>query len=369
LAGDGKKMSKRFQNYPDPMEVFHKYGADPMRFYLLSSPVMYAENLSFNESEIAELSRGMFRMLWNSYSFFVLYANIDNWSPAAQSGAKSTNLLDKWILSELNSLVLNVDNAMTHYELNKAARFFPAFVDNLSNWFIRRSRKRFWKSENDSDKEMAYHTLYEVLVTLSKLLAPFTPFIAEEIYKNLTGKESVHLENYPQVSENKIDARLNEEMILTRKIVELGLSARAEAKVKVRQPLASLTYGGEKLGPELQQIVAEEVNIKDVNYEKGESAVRIDTKITPELKMEGDAREMIRNIQSLRKKLEFNIDDRIFVFYETDSKNLQNIMEKLSEMIAKEVLAEKIEAGRSEIDGEEEFSLENEKIWIGLKKK
>lgn len=380
LAKDGKKMSKRLKNYPDPIEIFNKFGADPTRFYLLSSPVMCAENLNFNEAEIAELSRGMFRMFWNSYSFFVLYANIDKLDISIQNtplrqGSEgradnsSNNLLDKWIFSELNTLISAVDKAMSQYELNKAARLFPSFIDNLSNWYIRRSRKRFWKSENDSDKEMAYHTLYEVLVTLSKLMAPFTPFISEEIYKNLTGKESVHLENYPQANENAVNPKLNDEMILTRKIVELGLSKRAGEKIKVRQPLLFLTYGGQKLETELEQIIAEEVNVKNVYYEKDEPDIKIDTNISPELKMEGDAREMVRNIQSLRKKTDFNVDDRIFVNYETDSEYLEEVMAKMSDLIAKEVLAEKIEAGKAEVDGEDEFALENEKIWIGLRKK
>ncbi len=188
LASDGKKMSKRLQNYPDPTLMFSKYGADTLRFYLMSSPVVEAENLNFNEREMADLSRGMFRMLWNSYSFFVLYANVDKWNPTnSEKGiAGSENLLDKWIVSELHALIREVNEAMENYQLNRAARAFVPFVDDLSNWYIRRSRKRFWKSEDDSDKDQAYQTLHTVLVTLAKLLAPFAPFIADEIYRNLT---------------------------------------------------------------------------------------------------------------------------------------------------------------------------------------
>ena len=375
LAEDGKKMSKRLQNYPDPTLMFNKYGADAMRFYLLYSPVMYAENLNFKESEMSEVYRGMFRMLWNSYSFFVLYANIDKWQvskSASQQVSKSENLLDKWIISELNTLIKDVNAAMGRYELSKAARFFPSFVDNLSNWYIRRSRKRFWKSESDSDKEQAYHTLYEVFVALSKLLAPFTPFIAEEIFKNLTGKESVHLEDYPVSDKKLIDMALNKEMNQVRLIVEKGLSERAKAGIKVRQPLGLLRYGDVKLHSELEQIIADEVNVREAKWIGGNkselSKPMLDLEITSDLKLEGNAREMIRNIQSLRKKSGFNVDDRIIVYYETGSSDLLNTMKKLNDLIAKEVLALEINNDKKDSDGEEEFVVEGNKIWIGLKK-
>ena len=166
VGEDGKKLSKRFNNYPDPMEMFEKYGADALRFYLMFSPVVAAENLTFKESDVADLVRGMFRMLWNSYYFFVMYANIDGYNPQESriKNQESRNLLDKWIASELNVLIKDVNGAMNNYELNSACRLFPKFIDNLSNWYIRRSRKRFWKSENDEDKNQAYRTLHYVLV-------------------------------------------------------------------------------------------------------------------------------------------------------------------------------------------------------------
>ena len=222
LAEDGKKMAKRLKNYPDPMVIFDKYGADVVRFYLLSSPVVSAQNLSFSEKELAELARGMFRMLWNSYYFFILYTNIDKFKAISNKQQATSNLLDRWIISELNMLIKKVNGHMEDYKLHKAVRLFPEFVDNLSNWYIRRSRKRFWKSENDKDKNQAYQTLHFVLAELSKLLAPFAPFVAEEIYRNLStnyefyettnkdtppqsppqrvgeaGKESVHLTSFP----------------------------------------------------------------------------------------------------------------------------------------------------------------------------
>jgi len=189
VGTDGKKLAKRLKNYPDPMAMFDKYGADAMRVYLMSSPVVAAENLEFKESDAADLMRGMFRMLWNSYSFFVLYADIDKWTPnTTNQKLQTTNLLDKWIVSELQVVIREYNKHMEAYELNNAVRLFPKFIDNLSNWYIRRSRKRFWKSEDDGDKEEAYQTLHYVLVELSKVMAPFAPFMSEEIFKNLTGR-------------------------------------------------------------------------------------------------------------------------------------------------------------------------------------
>lgn len=368
LASDGKKMSKRLMNYPDPMSMLDKYGADTMRFYLLSSPVMAAENLNFKEEEMADFYRGIFRMLWNSYSFFTLYANIDRWEPSKSN--VSENILDKWIISELNQLVVEVNKAMDSFNLAKAARLFLPFVDNLSNWYIRRSRKRFWKSENDADKNLAYHTLYEVFVQLSKLMAPFTPFLSEEIYKNLTDEESVHLADYPKADLSAIDKALNEKMLLARKIVELGLAARAESKIKVRQPLQSLTYYSSKLDSELENIIADEVNVKEVKYKQGDdpNKVDLDVKISEPLKLEGFAREIIRNVQSLRKNSGFAVDDRIIVYYQSDSKELNNAMTEMGELIKREVLATKMHREKGHPEGEEEFKIDTQNIWIGLKR-
>jgi len=372
LAEDGKKMSKRLQNYPDPKVIFDKYGADVLRFYLTNSPVMQAENLNFSEKEVAELSRGMFRMLWNSYSFFTLYANIDKWESNKNTEYRiqnTENVLDRWIISELNQLIADINKGMESYDLTKSARLFAPFIDNLSNWYIRRSRKRFWKSENDGDKDSAYQTLWEVLVTLSRLIAPFTPFIADEIYKNLTGEESVHLGKYPESNKALIDGELNLEMQDARRIVEMGLSARAAGKVKVRQPLEKLEYHGNQLSRELEIIIADEVNVKKVLYSKGDSnSVELDLIITEGLKLEGLAREIIRNIQSLRKKSNFKVDDRIKVYYQTDSADLKTVMEntQTKEMIAKEVLANEMIQSKVEAEGEEDFRVEGQHIWIGL---
>lgn len=371
LAEDGKKMSKRLQNYPDPSFVFEKYGADALRFYLMSSPVVAADNLNFKENDVADLIRGMFRMLWNSYSFFVMYANIDGFqsSIATSNKRQATSLLDRWILSELNVLINDVNRHMEAYELHKAARLFPKFIDNLSNWYIRRSRKRFWKSENDTDKNEAYATLHHVLVTLSQLMAPFTPFVAEEIYRNLTGEESVHLSDFPAVDEKMIDEKLNEQMNAAREIVSAGLQKRAEAKIKVRQPLASATVFVELL-PELEEIIREELNVKklvkgELGYQGKQGDVILDAEITEELKLEGQAREVIRAIQEMRKSAGFEVDNRINICYN----GLSKVFGKFGDLIAKETLSQALNEGKmAEADLEKDFTIDNESVIIGIKR-
>jgi isoleucyl-tRNA synthetase len=342
-AEDGKKMSKRLNNYPDPMLMFEKYGADAMRLYLLSSPIVSAENLNFSEKDMSEISRNVFRMLWNSYSFFVMYAEIDEWSPSIEASAhrgQSENILDKWVLSELQLLIKEVNGYMESYDMMRATRAFASFIDNLSNWYIRRSRKRFWKSEDDSDKANAYQTLHTVLVTLAKLMAPFTPFIAEEIYRNLTGEESVHLTEYPVADEGLIDEKLNEEMRSTRNIITEGLQLRAKEKIKVRQPLVGVSIRNQKINKELLEIMKDELNVKHIDLQNDqETMIILDTIITPELKLEGQAREIIRFVQETRKEVGFEVDDRIEVGYQGFEGVFEN--PELLHLIAKEVLAEK----------------------------
>lgn len=369
-AEDGKKMAKRLKNYPDPAYVIEKYGADALRFYLLTSPVMQAEDLNFKESEVADLVRGMFRMLWNSYSFFTLYANIDKFRPAAASKGQASrdNLLDKWIISELQLLIRGVDKDMENYELTRAARLFPKFIDNLSNWYIRRSRKRFWKSENDTDKRQAYETLYYVLVTLAKLMAPFTPFISEEIYKNLTDEESVHLTDYPKADEKLIDGKLNGEMARVRNIISEGLQLRAKNKIKVRQPLGKVTIKDEVSSGELLDIIKEELNVKEVVVDKKmETEIALDTEITEELLLEGVAREIIRSIQEMRKAAGYEVDNRIMIGYNGWSAIFEN--SELETMITKETLAQGILRGTmSDADLTKEFMIEGKEVVISIKR-
>ena len=370
LAEDGKKMSKRLNNYPDPMEVVEKYGADALRFYLMASPVVSAQNLNFSEKDLAENVRGMFRMLWNTYSFFTLYASIDGWQPSKEEdGSQSDNILDRWILSELALLVRDFNGAMESYELNRAARLLPKFVDGLSNWYVRRSRKRFWKSQSDEDKANAYATLYKVLLTLSKILAPLAPFMADEIYRNLTGegeygKESVHLEDFPEEITD-LDQILSDKMARARTVISQGLLERASAKIKVRQPLARAVLS-EDLGEELMGIVREELNVKEVAADTSqEKEIALDTALTSELVAEGKARELIRHIQEMRKQADYEVDNRIIICYN----GMSEVFGLFGELIAKETLSEALKEGKMDNpDLEKDFSLDGENVTIGIKK-
>jgi isoleucyl-tRNA synthetase len=255
---------------------------------------------------------------------------------------------------------------MEAYELNYAARLLPKFIDNLSNWYIRRSRKRFWKSEDDADKENAYQTLHTVLVELSKLMAPFTPFIAEEIYKNMTGEESVHLVDFPVADEKLINENLNEEMNQTRAIITEALQLRAKAGVRVRQPLAELRITNYELRNEFADIIKEEVNVKNVAIEKGaEQKIELNTEITEELKLEGAAREIIRFIQEMRKEAGYDVDNRIRIWHI----GMSDVFGAFGEIIAKETLANSINEGHGEAaDLVKEFAVENEKLEISIKR-
>lgn len=396
-AQDGKKMSKKLKNYPDPTMVLEKYGADVLRLYLLGSPVVLAENINFSEKEMGELSRGMFRMLRNTYSFFIMYADIDGWKPSIEKnekGEEKKNILDRWILSEFHKTARDIHEAMEAYELSKAVRCFSPFIDDLSNWYIRRSRKRFWKSENDSDKNEAYETLYYVLKELSKLLAPFAPFIAEEMYKNLTGsfssvegKErgrlSVHLTNYPQGETRREKAyEMGVQMKRARAIVNLGLQIRSKEGVKVRQPLSILYVRDQEVQKEYADMILEELNVKEIQFvskdtqdkdqeniiwsEVNDLKVGLSLKISPTLILEGQAREIVRIIQEMRKKAGYNIDDRICLGYI----GKEDVFEVFgAEVIAYETLCKSVNnAILEKYDILEEVLIDGEKMKISLYK-
>jgi isoleucyl-tRNA synthetase len=273
LAADGEKLSKRKKNYPDPMELFNTKGVDSTRYFLYSSTAPLAEDVRFSENHVEEVVKKFTLTLWNTYSFFVTYANIDSFKPPKDlDDFKPGHKLDQWILSELNTLIEEVTNQMNEYNLTRAVRPMAEFLDNLSNWYVRRSRRRFWKSENDSDKNEAYTTLYIVLVEFVKTLAPFMPFVAEEIYKNLVSdSESVHLETWPKPRKNMIKPLFNEEVRIIRQIVNLGHSVRAKTNIKVRQPLGCVRIGlpkdvSEELVLAQKDVILEELNVKDLEF-------------------------------------------------------------------------------------------------------
>lgn len=268
LAEDGRKMSKSLKNYPDPYFIFEKYGADALRFYLMGSPVMRAENLNFSERGVEETIRQILLPLWNAYGFFVTYANIDGWKLVKEEEPKPDNKLDRWILSELHTTIHNVTLLMDRYDTVAVCAELTSFIDRLTNWYIRRSRRRFWKSEDDADKKQAYATLYHVLTTFTKLLAPIAPYITEAVYQNLTGEPSVHLADWPKARKEYIDTELNNEMEVLRRAVRLGLAARAKAKRKTRQPLAKVEIAAKPeeiaMLKENKDIVLSEINVKEL---------------------------------------------------------------------------------------------------------
>ncbi|MDF7808322.1 isoleucine--tRNA ligase [Pontiellaceae bacterium B12219] len=273
LAEDGLKMSKRLKNYPDPTLVINKYGADALRLYMIYSPVVRAESLRLSEDGVKNSLRHLILPWWNAYSFFITYANIDGWTPE-QSVPERDNLMDRWIQSSLARLEQQVTDAMDRYDLQAAVRPFVAFIEDLTNWYIRRSRRRFWKTEDDTDKVQAYSTLYEALLGLSKIAAPFTPFISETIYQNLKTDdmpESVHLCDFPTAADAKRDEVLEGQMAMVMNAVEQGRTLRAEYKLKNRQPLAKMhvVCDDEALLANIQaleSLIADELNVRAVEF-------------------------------------------------------------------------------------------------------
>jgi isoleucyl-tRNA synthetase len=271
LAEDGRKMSKRLKNYPDPNDVIDRYGADALRLYMIYSPVVRAEELRFSEKGVMQLMRDILIPLWNAYSFFVTYANIDHWTPDP-TRAVSGNVLDRWIRSSLETLVQRVTEALDAYDLQRAVRPFVHFIDDLTNWYIRRSRRRFWKSQDDLDKAQAYDTLYYVLLQLSKVAAPFIPFVSDKIFMNLRTEEmptSVHLSDFPQEDADHRDPELEAQMTDIMTAVRLGRQLRSDNELKVRQPLAVMHVVSRDAGVRahieaLKDIMLEELNVKAV---------------------------------------------------------------------------------------------------------
>ena len=279
LAEDGKKMSKSLHNYTDPMEVVAKYGADALRFALLNSQVVKAEDLKFGDDNVKDVIKFLMLPLWNAYSFFVTYANIDGYEPGQTAFRDLVNPLDRWIVSETNKLVDDVTAAFEAYDMQSVCQLLLGFIDNLNNWYIRRSRRRFWKSENDGDKKMAYDTLYKVLMTFIKLACPLIPFMTEEMYLNLRTEgmpESVHLNDWPVADEDGRDLVLEREMRLTMKCVAMGRSLRASSQLKVRQPLSRYFIVDRNADERAviqanADIIKEELNVKEVDVEADES--------------------------------------------------------------------------------------------------
>ena len=283
LAEDGRKMSKRLKNYPDPVLVMNSYGADALRLCLLGSPVVRAEDLRFSEKAVREAMRTIVLPLWNAYSFLVTYARVDGWQPNPETvpPRAPANLLDRWILSRLDETTRDMRASLDDYDLQRAATGFTGFLDDLTNWYIRRSRRRFWKSQNDDDKAEAYATLHDVLVTFSKLAAPFIPFVTETIYRNLRTPqmpESVHLCDYPEPLPERRDEALTRRMARTMTAASLGRYLRSQANLRVRQPLAAavLVSASPEVRADLEamrEVIGDELNVKRVEISDDEDVL------------------------------------------------------------------------------------------------
>jgi len=455
LDGEGKKMSKSVGNIIAPWDVLSAHGADAFRWYLYTATPPGQER-RFSSELVGEVIRSFTLTLWNVYSFFVTYANLDK--PTVTTMPIATSDLDRWLLSELNVLVRDVTEAYENYDVPNATRPIEVFVEKMSTWYLRRSRRRFWKSESDSDKQAAYSTLYTALVTISKLLAPAMPFLADELYQNLvrsvdeTAAESVHLAEWPKVLPEMIDESLNGDMALVMKLVSLGHSARQKANRKVRQPLAEVAFSlgnanerkavetyadlfmdelnvkrvrlldaateavshsvkplpkqlGQKYGnkfPSIQKailamnsedaarplldgkslrvgvneetynVLPDEVEVKALAKEgfaiaeEGPYVAALVTELTPELVLEGQAREFVRRVQDLRKSADLDVADRIELFVEA-SAGLRSAIEAHKDYITAETLTSNLEFGSPPKDASVvEDAFDGETVRVGL---
>lgn len=343
VAGnDGRKMSKSYGNFTDPNELMDKFSADSLRFLLLQSPLLNGEDFALQDKDVGDVARKL-SMIWNMYDFFTMYAEVDGWEfngDLSDLSETLTNPLDQWVVSRVHQLNTEIKEHMDGYDIPGAMSPILPFIEDASNWYVRRSRRRFWKSDDDSDKNNAYRTLHYVLAHLAQILAPFTPFLSEELYHNLTGGESVHLLDWP------VAGRVNElvitDMETVRDYVNQALSIRAKERMKIRQPLASVTVPTLGKFVDFEDILTEELNVKKV--QQG-SELALDLVLTPELKREGLMREVIRHVQAARKNAGLNVDDHIVLSLETGDDELEAAIAEHTATIAAETLADKMATG------------------------
>lgn len=390
LAESGEKMSKSKKNYPDPWIIFDKYGVDALRYYLMTSPIMQtAENVNFSEQSIKEVYNKVLSTLENAGKFFELYKSE---KVAATPNPKQLTLLDQWILSRTETLISEMDKSMQEYEVVKAIRPVTLFVDELSNWYIRRSRRRFQKPVGLKEQELVTSVLAVVLLKLSKAMAIVTPFIAEELYQKVKfvekkqAKISVHLADFPLADKKRINKRLEEKMAKIRSVVALGLKIRVKAGIKVRQPLAELKVKDLKLEKEFVELLREELNVQKISNfkdkkelndrwlkdEEGGLEIALNTEITPELQKQGLAREVIRQIQDMRKDAKYKMRDKIILRWSSESPEIETVFDEFGELIKKETVTEDIteiieDKGRK-FDLQKQVKVNGKEMWIGIAK-
>ena len=367
VAGnDGRKMSKSLGNYTDPNELMDQYSADSLRFLLLTSPLLNGEDFALHDKDVSDVARKL-SMIWNMYDFFTMYASVDGWEFNGELKDPSKDLenpLDKWIVSRVHELRNEITENMNVYNIPRALEGVLPFLDDASNWFVRRSRRRFWKSENGADKLQAYQTLHYILSYLALILAPFVPFLAEELWSKMVGDGSVHLKDWPEAGE--IDESLLAEMAEVRGYVNEALALRAKNGVKIRQPLASVKVPQNAKSFDFAPILMEELNVKSVEF--GGERVEFDFELTPELRAEGLMREIIRHIQTARKKADLNVDDRIELNFTSENADLLDAFKKFEQEIVKEVLAAKTEISNDELEFSQDVKIEGKEAKISLRK-
>ena len=367
VAGnDGRKMSKSLGNYTDPNELIDQYSADSLRFLLLTSPLLNGEDFALHDKDVSDVARKL-SMIWNMYDFFTMYASVDGWEFDGELKDPSKDLenpLDKWIVSRVHELRNEITENMNVYNIPRALEGVLPFLDDASNWFVRRSRRRFWKSENGTDKLQAYQTLHYVLSYLALILAPFVPFLTEELWGKMVSDGSVHLKDWPEAGE--IDESLLAEMAEVRGYVNEALALRAKNGIKIRQPLASVKVPRNAKSFDFTPILMEELNVKNVDF--GGEGVEFDFELTPELRAEGLMREIIRHIQTARKKAGLNVDDRIELNFISENTEALDSFKKFEQEISKEVLATKAEISENELDFVQVVKVEGSEVKISLKK-
>jgi isoleucyl-tRNA synthetase len=358
----GQKMSKSKGNIVEPFAIIDKYGVDALRWYFFTGSPL-GEPKNFDEAEVAKSFRKTHLIVYNSFLFWKTYADrTAKWTSAAPK-----NILDQWILARLAEVAGNATKKLNNYEIREAALEIENLVDDLSRWYIRRSRRRLQRSGNAADYKAASATLGHVLLSLVKLMAPFTPFFSESLYGALGGaKESVHLDEWPKAAGKKTDQKIIVGMAAARNFAALGLAKRAEAGIKVRQPLASMTVTT-KLGPELDAVVAEEVNVKKILVNTKQKAVALDIVITAALREEGLLRDLGRMFQELRQKAELSPKNKIVAMMQL-SQAAQDAVTKNETAFKADIGAKEIVYRRTEkFLAEESAKLDGQDIWIALK--
>jgi len=366
LAADGEKLSKRKKNYAPMDEVFDTFGVDTLRFFMVSSPIVNGEDIRFSSNLLRDVQRKIFMTLNNSFNFYQLYADVDHFQPSSTQQPQSSNLLDQWILARLNQVIKSMTSHLDNYRLDKASEQITTLLDDLSNWYIRRSRRRFWKSDNTKDKQEAYETLHFTLLTICQLLAPFSPFFSDYLWRKLVIKanlpQSVHLSDWPQAQ--PYDQKLLDNMSQARNYINQGLALRAAHKIKVRQPLD--LFIAPKLPDLYRTIIADELNVKTVKWG---SEIDLKTELTDELIQEGLVRELIRNIQDARKQAGYQVDDRIKLGLQTNHPNLKQAILKYQKIIMEETLAVDLQETLEKSDLTQKLNFDQYDCQLSLLKK